>query len=552
MSDKKTKQTEMELHQANAEAQKALLRPKKTIQIAVGGGVLITAAEQEIIDTEDFQRLRWIRQLGLAYYVYPTALHTRFDHSLGTLEMASQMVEAICQNAHSRPEERDISYEQIAMVRIYALLHDITHIPFGHSIEDELDLLVRHDKNDARIQRFLGPGSEIGKIIVRRFGEPFRKTLLDIYTWDGKPGTFKAAPDLAFVHDLVSNTVCADLLDYLRRDNFFCNLGISLEYHFLKYLYLRRDEQGYLRVFVRLWKDDEGGGKPRRDILSDLCRLLEARYLLAERVYFHHAKIVAGAMLGRAVQEAQAVGEITEQLMWSMTDDVLAHQLTQSESPLAKKLASELRGRKLYREEHAFSWADIEKPQSHSHLTNQYNAARARIGSPKDRRDFENRVADIIGAEPGDVLIYAPTRKMNRKEAEMNVLWKGKMVPFKDIDDVMVRPRLTATLDAHELLWSIRLLVRRSLTSAQRHLARQLCELELMSSSEDREETQRTLFTSIVENSLAANDQKIPQSAAEFRKQVTSTVETLMGTAQKSGEPFSSALRKEIQRNFPQ
>lgn len=552
MNDDTNEQTEMKLNPEGAEHENGLLRPKKTIQIAVCGGVLITAAEQEIIDTEDFQRLRWIRQLGLSYYVYPTALHTRFDHSLGTLEMASQMVEAIRQNAHSRAEERDISDEQVAMVRIYALLHDITHIPFGHSIEDELELLVRHDENEARIQRFLGPTSDIGKIIISRFGEPFRKTLLDIYTWDGKPGTFKASPDLAFVHDLVSNTVCADLLDYLRRDNFFCNLGISLEYHFLKYLYLRRDEQGYLRVFVRLWKDDGGGGKPRRDILSDLCRLLEARYLLAERVYFHHAKIVAGAMLGRAVQEAQTVGEIAEHLMWDMTDDVLIYQLTRSKSPLAKKLATELRARKLYRDEHAFSWADIEKPQSHSHLTNQYNAARERIGDPNDRREFENRVADIIGAEPGDVLVYAPTRKMNRKEAEMNVLWKGKTVAFKDIDDVMVRPRLTATLDAHELLWSIRLLLRRSLTSAQRHLARQLCELELMSSSEDREETQRTLYTSIVENSLDAQDRKIPTSAGEFRKQVTATVETLMATAYKSAEPFSVALRVEIQRNFPQ
>lgn len=466
--------------------------------------------------------------------------------------MASRMVDAIRQNAHSRAEEREISDEQVAMVRIYALLHDITHIPFGHSIEDELELLDRHDENEERIQRFLGPESKIGEIIINRFGDAFRKTLLDIYKWDGQPGTLKASSDLAFVHDLVSNTVCADLLDYLRRDNFFCNLGISLEYHFLKYLYLRRDDNGYLRVFVRLWKDDEGGGKPRRDILSDLCRLLEARYLLAERVYFHHAKIVAGAMLGRAVQEAQTVGEIGEQLMWDMTDDVLIYQLTRSKSPLAKKMATELRARKLYREEHAFSWADIEKPQSHSHLTNQYDAARERIGNPNDRREFENRVADIIGAEPGDVLVYAPTRKMNRKEAEMNVLWKGKPVKFKDIDDVMVRPRLTATLDAHELLWSIRLLMRRSLTPAQRNLARQLCELELMSASEDREGTQRTLYTGIVEDSLAAHDRKIPASAGEFRKQVTATVETLMAAAHKSAEPFSVRLQAEIQRNFPQ
>src|SRR5712664_2217045 len=74
------------------------LRPKKTMQIAVSGGVLVTDLERRIIDTPDFQRLRGIRQLGLAYFVYPTALHTRFDHSLGTLHMATRMVHAIREN----------------------------------------------------------------------------------------------------------------------------------------------------------------------------------------------------------------------------------------------------------------------------------------------------------------------------------------------------------------------------------------------------------------------------------------------------------------------
>jgi len=91
------------------------LKPKKTMQIAVSGGVLVTEAERQILDTPDFQRLRGIRQLGLAHLVYPTALHTRFDHSLGVLHMASRMVQAIRDNAHGRPEERIISDEQVAL-----------------------------------------------------------------------------------------------------------------------------------------------------------------------------------------------------------------------------------------------------------------------------------------------------------------------------------------------------------------------------------------------------------------------------------------------------
>src|SRR5688572_27282148 len=83
------------------------LKIAKTIRIAVSGDVLLTKLETEIIDTSDFQRLRVIRQLGTVNTVYPTALHTRFDHSLGTLAMADRMIRAVRDNTHSTLEEQD-------------------------------------------------------------------------------------------------------------------------------------------------------------------------------------------------------------------------------------------------------------------------------------------------------------------------------------------------------------------------------------------------------------------------------------------------------------
>ncbi|MGO8698298.1 MAG: HD domain-containing protein [Limisphaerales bacterium] len=388
MSEGNSNQTEMPLRSSGQAAPDGghvaeFLVPKKRIQIAVSGGVLITEIERQIIDTHDFQRLRGIRQLGLAHLVYPTALHTRFDHSLGTLQMAASMIQGIHDNAHDRADQ-NIGDGQIALTRLYALLHDITHIPFGHSIEDELELLKRHDQNEERIQRFLGSGSEIGSIISKHLGPSFLETLLHIYRWDDNPETRKFQAADVFIHDLVSNTVCADLLDYLQRDNHFCNLGVSLEYHFIKYLYLRNDEHGQRRVFVRLWKNDTaaGGGKPRRDTLTDLCRLLETRYLIAERVYFHHAKVAASVMLGRAIQEAQVADEIDEKYMWTMTDEILLANLQNSASDLAKRLATEVSQRCLYKEYHTFGWEDVEKPQAQSHLTNQYDdVIQVRVGN---------------------------------------------------------------------------------------------------------------------------------------------------------------------------
>ena len=161
-----------------------LLKPSKIFRIAVSGDVTVTRLEREIIDTLDFQRLRGIRQLGNVMLVYPCALHTRFDHSLGTLYMASQMIESIQNNAHSTEDERNIDDNQVILTRLYALLHDITHVSFGHTIEDELGLIPRHDQNAKRILQFIGPQSEIGKIIIKTLGQDMYDRFMSIYLWD--------------------------------------------------------------------------------------------------------------------------------------------------------------------------------------------------------------------------------------------------------------------------------------------------------------------------------------------------------------------------------
>ncbi|MGO8697351.1 MAG: hypothetical protein ACLQVY_06500 [Limisphaerales bacterium] len=138
---------------------------------------------------------------------------------------------------------------------------------------------------------------------------------------------------------------------------------------------------------------------------------------------------------------------------------------------------------------------------------------------------------------------------MNRKEAEMKVLWKGHPTQFKEIDDPVVRPRLNATLDAHKLLWSIRLLVRRSLTPQQQQLAMDLCDIELLSGTRERPEKQRALYTQIVGMALEAENRIIPSSAREHGEKVGKIVEELMAIAHK-GESFSQRLRSAINTNF--
>ena len=530
-----------------------LLRPKKTIQLAASGPVMINEVERRIIDTPDFQRLRGVRQLGAAYLVYPTALHTRFDHSLGTLQMAEEMMWAIRRNQHSDPTERHISKRQEALARLYALLHDVTHVPFGHSIEDELGLLERHDHNETRIERFLGQQSQIGRIIVEEFGSELHRLLLAIYRWDENPERCDFLPKDAFIHDLVSNTVCADLLDYLRRDDFFCNLGVGMRYHFLNYLYLEREETtGLTRVFVRLWKREQQ--VPRRDLLSDLCRLLDARYMMAERVYFHHAKVAAGAMLGRAIQEHADTlnGEpILEHWICAQSDDTLVAQLKGSKNETAARLAKAVNERTLYECIAEYGPTQVDSAQASTHGENVPNHIRNSVTKGKERRELENLLAEILVVRPGDVLIYAPARKMNLKEADMRVRWKGNQCALKMVDDPVVEKRLAAIIDAHGKLWAMRLLAVRTLTPQQRELAHDFMDAELMTlDSGEREMKRRNLCSRIISERLEADDRPQSSSPKIHRQRVAHAADELL-LSYHNASKFSDLLQQVINQNFP-
>lgn len=468
----------------------------KTIRLAVSGDIFLTKLETAIIDTPDFQRLRRIRQLGTTFLVYPTAIHTRFDHSLGTLAMASRLLQAIKANTHSSQEEREFTLEQEVLARLYALLHDLTHIPFGHTLEDELEILQRHDKNNARIERFVGKDSPIGTIIRREAGEELFERFYRIYRWDEKN---PEVGDDAFVYDLVSNTVCADLLDYIARDCFFCGIDGATDTRFVNFLYLMKQD-GLRRVFVRLWKP--GKPVPRRDTLSDLAGLLHSRYLLAERVYFHHAKINSGAMLGRALQEAKIAGKIDETILWGHGDDSLLTALASMQGTLAADLAKRILDRQLYKQIVRYTKHDFMSAQEHDHETSVIEGCEQRLKNADFRRSLENSLADQVGAREGDVLIYSPGRKMNLKAAGMRVLWKGEAKKLQDIDDPIIKPRLDLTLKAHEELWGVSVIGNPELSERQRSLLREASYLELCCAKSEAQERRLAYYEKLVDDYL--------------------------------------------------
>src|ERR1051325_4591396 len=169
---------------------------KKLIRDAVHGDIEMESLEVELMDTPEFQRLRGIKQLGTAYLVFPSAVHTRFEHSLGTSWMAHRILQSVRRNY-------TVSDDDARLIRVAALLHDITHIPFGHTLEDERRVLPRHYKDDERVDHFLRQSS-VGRILKR---EGIQDQVIGVICGSDN-----------YASDIVGGAISADLLDYLRRD----------------------------------------------------------------------------------------------------------------------------------------------------------------------------------------------------------------------------------------------------------------------------------------------------------------------------------------------
>src|SRR6516162_246243 len=165
---------------------------RKLIRDAVHGDIEMSSLEVELMDTPEFQRLRGIKQLGTAYLVFPSAVHTRFEHSLGTSWMAHRILESVRRT-------RSISEDDVRLIRVAALLHDITHIPFGHTLEDERRVLPRHDKDVARTQYFFQESS-LSRILDRA---GIRDAVVAALTDDD-----------SLPADVAAGPISADLLDY--------------------------------------------------------------------------------------------------------------------------------------------------------------------------------------------------------------------------------------------------------------------------------------------------------------------------------------------------
>lgn len=360
------------------------------------------------------QRLRGIRQLGTASLVYPGAVHTRFDHSLGTCWMASLLLDVIQDHGASvSPDER-------RAVLAAALVHDVGHIPFGHTFEDERRIFPRHD-TPARLRKLLSRG-EVGR-------ELRRQELLDPVL-----GLLTGRSDHPWLCELVSGTVCADLLDYLARDAYFCGLTQRYDARILRYF--RVDDR-------HLYLAAEKEGIIREDVVSEIVNLLRLRYFLTERVFFHHTKTASGAMISRAVEGATRLGLTLEDLL-PLTDERLMALLEVrfGSDPVVARLTRALRCRRLHKRAYVLTRSVGEEIRLD--LVQRYHL------DPGRRQEAEEHLTRRLKMADGDLIVYCPAAGMQLKEAEVR-LTVGEGGP-RTLASLNV-PEVEVLREKHQNLW---------------------------------------------------------------------------------------------------
>lgn len=306
-----------------------LAQPVTFLRDSIWGDVPLFDKEIRLIDTLPFQRLRRIQQLGFTSLTYPGARHSRFEHSLGVYMLTRQVITHLLR----QPQHLHLTTEDLNTVLAAALLHDVGHYPYSHSLEElELRYIRKHEDIGAEI--ITGP--EVGSVLREHWRvDPARVARIMHYRTD-------LSPQDALLHEIISGSVDTDKLDYLVRDARHCNVAygaVDVE-RLIQSLRLHRDP---VSGDVRLVLDDKGVGPMQSLVFS--------KYMMFFNVYWHHTTRIATMMFLRALQDVLGEGLISAAEL-EHSDDYSILYMVLDRTPkdsVAAELTQRLLGRQLYK-----------------------------------------------------------------------------------------------------------------------------------------------------------------------------------------------------------
>ena len=320
-----------------------------------------------LVDTRVFQRLRYVRQLGLAYLVYPGATHSRFEHALGAYHLARRTLALL----EERGEMRAAGAEECAVVRAAALLHDVGHYPFSHALEE---IGAPHHEVVARPLITEGPVAGLLRAGIAPDAPERIHALMR-----GR----SASP----LQGLISGSLDLDKIEYLKRDAFMCGVPYG------------EVDVDRLTNSLAVVPDPESG-QPVVGVLekglSALESLLFAKYQMYRNVYWHHAVRSATAMYKRLVDDAIRAGVLSYTDLAAYTDEGLLHRI---DSAGPSPILDALRERRLFKRALDHPSAELRDDWGSWIAEDRARAVAA-----------EDALARELGLAPGELLLDFPAK----------------------------------------------------------------------------------------------------------------------------------------------
>ncbi len=257
-----------------------------------------------VIEHEQFQKLDRIRQLGPACLVYPGATHTRRSHSLGVFHIARRMITTLVR----KNRDVDISLEGVKAFLCAALLHDVGHYPFAHSLKD-LSLAAHESLAAGTILSDLAP------VIRGSVGiEPEAvASIID------RGSRYAGAQNVGFYWKILSSVIDPDKLDYLNRDAFFCGVPYGI--------------QDVDFILEELYPHPGTGVAISRKGITALENILFSKYLMYKTVYWHKTVRIATAMIKKVVAEALEHEIIRREELYGLDDEQFSARFTAARYP---------------------------------------------------------------------------------------------------------------------------------------------------------------------------------------------------------------------------
>ena len=353
-----------------------------------------------LLDTPVVQRLRYVRQLGLAFLVYPGATHSRFEHAVGAYHLAGVALRLLEEQGTLRGREP----RESAIVRAAALLHDVGHYPFSHALEE---IGVTHHEEVARPLLLSGP---VAEVLVRELGAGAPDEVFALIT-----GRSESA-----LQGLISGSIDLDKIEYLKRDATMCGVPygeIDVDRLLNSIVLVAHPETGRETIGVR-----EKG-------LSALESLLFAKYQMYRNVYWHHAVRSATAMYKRLVAVSLDAQIVAGGSVARFTDEELLVHLDRSDLPDdARAQLHGLRQRHLHKRAYECPAATL-GDEIGEWIASDYALTRR----------VEDALAAELGLLPGALLLDYPAKTqmlglelpMQRRDGRVELLtaagWEGAM-----------------------------------------------------------------------------------------------------------------------------